>query len=1287
MTNFIPYVQGPAANRSGFKYIADTKNADETSRLIPFEFSTTQAYIIEAGEDYFRFYMNSGQLQSVASTTVLLLSSNGSDADTTFTDDSPTTPHTITANGDAQLDTEYKKFGTASGLYDGTGDYLTTPDDADFDLSADDGGFDAWIKPVAGNSSQYTLFHQDQTGDSQVYMKGYLTWYTGLLLNGNGDDESTTISDTSLNTKTLTRSGNTSLLLHGTGEDESVNIIDSSSTVHTITRHGTSSGPEIDTAQYVFNDSSILFDRSDVQYLQITRHADFNFSGGTYTMKMRIRPNSLSTNLGLFEHKTDTSNTHYLRVASNGSLQYGLVTAGAGVLLESGAGTISSGQWYDIEISRDDSTDTYRMFVDGTLADSDVDATIPGYYAGDIYIGSRDSGAQTFDGWIDDLHMLKGIALHTANFTSATTAHAAVEIDTSDPKFGTGEIRFGGQDYLFHTGSEDTNFGAGAGSADIFTVSMFIKPDTVSGTQYLMDFSGASNYGVYLFLNNNILTALVLTSGGTETFTHSTSVDTDWQHIAFVSDGTNVNLYLDGVEDGKQALSGSLPDMSAFDIFIGVDDAGANGYTGLMDDLKMMKNERYDVDTASLTVPTTQDRYVAHAAFELGDTVPTVDTVEMPDDDITPDKFHHIEMNYDVSEPQVYMFTDGQLHSGGVQAMTLTADGSLNELFYIGSETDGTTNEFKGWIDEIRFVKGALSNITNFTPNVVEYLTLGTTTYEIAHTYTESELAELQWCQSADTLYIVHPNHFPAQLTRTGHVNWTLSDVAIVNAPITWAVGSYPSSVAFFEDRLWFAYYQTLFGSQAGDYTNFIPNDAGSAETQAAASWTTATDLVTVASNTATWLNGYKVQLTTSDTLPSGLSLATDYYIYRSDSTHIGFATTAANAYAGTLIDFTDQGVGNHTITLADSCSGDACAMQYTIASNNVNEIQWLSSGKILVAGTSGGEYKVSASTQDDALTPTNIRIVKQSSYGSEGLMPLTIRDVVLYVQRKARKIREFAYDFTNDIYVSPDLTLLSEHITESGIKYMDYQSEPNSIVWIVKENGDLIGMTYARDNETVAWHKHTTDGEFESIAVIPSIEGNDYEEVWVIVKRNINGSDVRYIEQLQPQFGHSDNIEDAFFVDSGLSYNGVATSSLTGLSHLEGETVSILADGVVQASKTVSSGAITLDSAASIVHVGLPYTSTLQTMRYTGNSNKGTLQGQEKRIPKVVVRLENAKQFQYGHSASGNLKTKTLSSLTTGDIELTMPLGINREGYVAIVNTKPLPITVIAIIPEVNSN
>ncbi len=158
-----------------------------------------------------------------------------------------------------------------------------------------------------------------------------------------------------------------------------------------------------------------------------------------------------------------------------------------------------------------------------------------------------------------------------------------------------------------------------------------------------------------------------------------------------------------------------------------------------------------------------------------------------------------------------------------------------------------------------------------------------------------------------------------------------------------------------------------------------------------------------------------------------------------------------------------------------------------------------------------------------------------QAPHGSAYIQAVLAGDAVLYVERGGFKIREFVFSLERDSFVAPDLTVLSEHITKTGIIETSYQARPESILWSVRNDGVLLSLTYEnRDQGVVGWARHITDGEFESVATIP---GSDEDEVWVIVKRTINGSDVRYVEQLQSR--KWDSQEDAWYVDSGLAFDG----------------------------------------------------------------------------------------------------------------------------------------------------
>ncbi len=282
----------------------------------------------------------------------------------------------------------------------------------------------------------------------------------------------------------------------------------------------------------------------------------------------------------------------------------------------------------------------------------------------------------------------------------------------------------------------------------------------------------------------------------------------------------------------------------------------------------------------------------------------------------------------------------------------------------------------------------------------------------------------------------------------------------------------------------------------------------------------------------------------------------------------------------------------------------DSSAMNYTIGSNQVNRILYLASARSMVVGTTGGEFVVRASGTDEPITPTNIQIKQQATYGSADVQPVQAGSYTLFVQRAKRKLRELGYVYDTDAYQAVDLTILADHVSENGLVELAYQQEPFSLVWAATGDGRLIGMTYRREEQVVAWHQHKLGGSFttggvttnhgvvENLAVIPGELNQD--NLYMVVKRTINGATRRYVEILSAiDFGT--DIQDAIFVDSSLTYSGSSTSSLSGLDHLEGQSVSILEEGAAHPDKTVASGSITTDRATTKAQVGLGYTSTLK--------------------------------------------------------------------------------------------
>ena len=380
--------------------------------------------------------------------------------------------------------------------------------------------------------------------------------------------------------------------------------------------------------------------------------------------------------------------------------------------------------------------------------------------------------------------------------------------------------------------------------------------------------------------------------------------------------------------------------------------------------------------------------------------------------------------------------------------------------------------------------------------------------------------------------------------------------------------------------------------------------------------------------------------------------------------------------------------------------TGDNDALIYTIASNQVNAIRFLSATRVLTVGTSGGEY-VLTSTNDGPVTPTTTLIRKYSNYGTAQIDPVQVADVTLFAQRGKRKIREFKFvgDVNTGGYSAPDMTILAEHVTEGGLVQMAFQQEPDSVVWCIREDGTLLGLTYRREEEVVAWHKHVIGGTFnggqavvESIATLPTDTGED--ELFMIVKRTINSVTKRYIEKMKV-FDFGDDATTAFFVDSGLSYSGSATTTLSGLYHLEGETLQVLGNGATHPDETVSGGGITLDYSSTKAAVGFGYDSTMQTLRIESGSVDGTSQGKPKRVHGITVRFFETVGAEVGNDSGevdriffrdSSMDMDTAVPMFTGDKDIEFPGGFDDDDRVYIKQGQPLPLTVLAFYPRMNT-
>lgn len=381
-------------------------------------------------------------------------------------------------------------------------------------------------------------------------------------------------------------------------------------------------------------------------------------------------------------------------------------------------------------------------------------------------------------------------------------------------------------------------------------------------------------------------------------------------------------------------------------------------------------------------------------------------------------------------------------------------------------------------------------------------------------------------------------------------------------------------------------------------------------------------------------------------------------------------------------------------------------AFRVAIASPRVDEIQWLVADKVLLIGTAGGELIAGPVDAANAIGPANIQIQPQSYYGAAGIRPVQVGARNLFVQRQRRKVREVAYDFNVDRYVAPDITILSEHVTASGLVDMAYQQEPDALLWCVRADGLLACFTYNDAQEVRGWSRHQLGGRRDAagtlparvlaVACIPDPAGA-LDQAWLLVERWIDGAAVRHVEYLKPLWVPGSAQAGAFHVDCGLSYDGAPATIISGLDHLEGETVRILADGACHPDRVVSGGAVTLDAAASTVHVGLPMTARLTTMRLEGGAADGTAQGKTKRVAQCTVRLLEALSLRYrmkGAATTDELMFRSAADamdavppLWSGDRKLLPPGGSDDAAQLVLESDDALPCTIVAIMPVVQTH
>lgn len=364
----------------------------------------------------------------------------------------------------------------------------------------------------------------------------------------------------------------------------------------------------------------------------------------------------------------------------------------------------------------------------------------------------------------------------------------------------------------------------------------------------------------------------------------------------------------------------------------------------------------------------------------------------------------------------------------------------------------------------------------------------------------------------------------------------------------------------------------------------------------------------------------------------------------------------------------------------------DDDGMELKLAASQNNQIRHLVVLSDLLALTAGGEFRIYSDSA--AITPTTVSIKPQGYTGANNVNPVVTSGSVLYVQAQGSRVRELAYSWEAQAYRTMDISIMTPHrFNGYSIKQLAYSRAPDQLLWAVRSDGVLLGLTYVPDQQVYGWHAHDTDGLIESVAVV----AEDNEDVlYVVVQREVNSRTVRYVERLRSRI--FTDLEDAFFVDSGLTYDGTPATVISGLYHLEGQEVDVLADGADAGTFTVTGGQITLASAASKVHVGLPITADMQTLPLALEGAPAGGQGTTKNISRVHLRVSQSSVVQAGPTFT-RLREHPARAVTDpygsppamrdGVLSLSIDPVWGQEGSVCIRQDRPLPLTIASMTLE----
>ncbi len=361
--------------------------------------------------------------------------------------------------------------------------------------------------------------------------------------------------------------------------------------------------------------------------------------------------------------------------------------------------------------------------------------------------------------------------------------------------------------------------------------------------------------------------------------------------------------------------------------------------------------------------------------------------------------------------------------------------------------------------------------------------------------------------------------------------------------------------------------------------------------------------------------------------------------------------------------------------------------VEYVLASGSIDAVQWVESFGDLLVGTSGAEYK--ATGEGGVITAKSVNITSQSYWGSAGLAPIIVGNSVLHVQRHGAHVRDLFYSLEKDGYAGNDLSVMAPHLFEGhSLVQWAYQQSPGSRVWIVRDDGVLLCLTYMKEHDISGFTRHVTDGEVLSVA---SVSGDNEDAVFFVVRR----AGRCFLERLAGEFGRNDPMAEAFFVDCGVTVRSEeAVEEIGGLEHLEGRELAALLDGSPAEGLTVRNGKIVLPYPARVIHAGLPYVSLLSPFPLEADTQNGSTLGRRRACGRCVIRLHRSVGGKHGASGDVNAMYDipflpesygAACEPFSGDVEINPGMGQDAEASLWIAQDRPLPFQVVAIVCDVD--